>query len=51
MPGKVPEDKKAVYYINFSSPEGYKDLIIKSLSNNNADNVLPQFENLKISQS
>jgi hypothetical protein len=36
MPGKVPEDKKAAYYINFSSPEGYKDLIIKkdSLTNN-----------------
>ena len=31
MPGKVPEDKKAVYYINFSSPEGYKDLIIKKI--------------------
>ena len=29
MPGKVPEDKKAVYYITFSSPEGYKDLTIK----------------------
>ena len=29
----------------------YKDLIIKSLSNNKADIILPQFENLKISQS
>ena len=36
MPGKVPEDKKANYYITFSSPEGYKDLTIKkdSLTNN-----------------
>ncbi len=30
MPGKVPEDNKTVYYINFSSPEGYKDLNIKN---------------------
>ncbi len=36
MPGKVPAQKLADYYINFSSPEGYKDLTIKkdSLTNN-----------------
>ena len=31
MPGKVPEDKKAVYYIKFSSPEGYKELTINMI--------------------
>ena len=30
MPGKVPAQKLANYYINFSSPSGYKDLIIKN---------------------
>jgi len=36
MPGKVPAQKLADYYITFSSPESYKDLIIKkdSLTNN-----------------
>ena len=36
MPGKVPAQKLADYYITFSSPEGYKELIIKkdSLTNN-----------------
>ena len=30
MPGKVPEDKKAIYYIKYSSPDGYKELTIKN---------------------
>ena len=56
MPGKVPEDKKAVYYINFSSPEGYKDLIIKndtttknlkSLINDNIFNIVSLSQQLE----
>ena len=56
MPGKVPEDKKAAYYINFSSPEGYKDLIIKndtttknlkSLINDNIFNIVSLSQQLE----
>ncbi len=30
MPGKVPQQKLADYYIKYSSIEGYKELIIKN---------------------
>ncbi len=30
MTGKVPQQKLADYYIKYSSPDGYKELIIKN---------------------
>ena len=56
MPGKVPQQKLADYYIKYSSSDGYKDLIIKndittknlkSLINDNIFNIVSLSQQLQ----